>query len=253
MGEMAKMTIATLITFLAVAVAWTVATGPDGLPPSALPPPSDLMDAMNVALVRGTLYPHIAFTVQGALFGLLVGVALGLLLGGLVAIVPVLEDFLLPVVVALQSVPKIAVAPLIVAYMGFGLGSKVFTAALLSFFPIFIAMVRGLRSVDPQILDLYRASSASRLHVLMNVRIPAAALFVFAGLKVAVLLSLIGCIVSEFIASSKGLGFIIKSRSQEFDVSMMFVAIIVLSAIGVIGTMIVQGVQNKVVFWHRKD
>lgn len=252
MKDLTKITIATCITFALVALAWVLATGPNGLQPTALPPPGATLDALYSAWVRGTLWPHIAFTAQGAFFGLLVGVSVGMVLAGVVVMIPVLEDFVSPIVVAMQSVPKIAIAPLIVSYAGFGLESKVFTAAMMSFFPVFVSLVRGLRSVDPLVLDLYRSYSAGPMHVMIHARLPASAPFLFASLKVAVLLSLIGAIVSEFIASSKGLGFIIKSRSQEFDVSIMFAAIISLAIMGVLATTIIQVLQNRIVFWNRR-
>lgn len=252
MSDFAKTAIATLITFALVALAWVVATGPNGLPSTALPPPGALYDALYSAWVRGTLWPHIIFTAKGAAFGLLLGVAIGFVLASIVVMVPVLEYFVSPIVVGMQSVPKIAIAPLIVSYAGFGLESKVFTATMMAFFPVFVSLVRGLRSVDPLILDLYRAFSASRLHVMLHARLPASAPFLFASLKVAVLLSLIGAIVSEFIASSQGLGYIIKSRSQEFDVSIMFASIISLAIMGVLATAFIQVLQKRIVFWNRR-
>lgn len=252
MSELVKTAIATVITFTCVLVAWFWLTRPGGLPATALPPPPAMLDALQVAWVRGTLWPHIIFTAKGAAFGLLIGVAIGFVLSATVVMIPVLEHFVSPIIVGMQSVPKIAIAPLIVSYAGFGLESKVFTAALLAFFPVFVSLVRGFRSVDPLILDMYRAFSANRLHVMRHARLPASAPYLFASLKVAVLLSLIGAIVSEFIASSKGLGYIIKSRSQEFDVSMMFAAVISLAIMGVLATAAIQFAQHRIVFWTRR-
>lgn len=251
MTELIKTALATLITFCLILVLWSFATGPGGLPPSALPPLPDVIDALNVGWLRGNLYPHIAFTAKAAFAGLLIGVALGAISGAIVVLVPSLEPFVVPIVVGLQSTPKIAIAPLIIAYVGYGVESKIFTAALLAFFPVFVAAVQGLRSLDPLILDLYRAFSASRVHILLHARLPASAPYMFAGLQVAVMLSLIGTIVSEFVASTRGLGFIIKSRAQEFDVSMMFASIITLAIMGVTGTFIIQALQRKMVFWIR--
>lgn len=252
MIDSSKTALATLVTIFLILAAWSYATGPGGLPSTALPPLPALLDALRIGWIEGRLLPHILFTAQAAALGLLIGAALGMALGALVVVIPVFEPFVVPLVVGMQSIPKIALAPLIVAYVGFGMESKIFTAALLSFFPLFIAMVRGLRSIDPLILDLYRAYSASRLHILLNARIPAATPFLFAGLKVAIVLSLIGCVVSEFVASTRGLGYIIKSRSQEFDVSMMFVAIISLSIMGVVATLAVEFAQARIVFWRKR-
>ena len=182
---------------------------------------------------------------------MVIGVSLGIAVGALVVLVPLLEMFLLPVVTAMQSIPKVALAPLIVAYLGFGPASKIFTAAMLAFFPAFLAAVAGLRSADRGHLDLLRASSASRWHTLWNVRIPAAAPYLFAALQIAVVFSLIGVVVSEFIAATEGLGFVIKARSLELDVSMMFAAILVLCAMGVAAGLLVRVAQRQLVFWQR--
>src|SRR5690606_3775146 len=145
---------------------------------------ADVAGALRAGLVEGTLHPHILATGRAALIGLTVGVGLGIAMGALVVLVPLLEMFLLPVVTAMQSIPKVALAPLIVAYLGFGLTSKVFTAAMLAFFPAFLAAVAGLSSAERPHLELFRVCRASPLHVLWNVRIPAAAPYLFAALQV---------------------------------------------------------------------
>lgn len=216
---------------------------------SVLPGPMQVADSLYLGLVEGVLIPHILFTGSAALMGLACGAGLGIGLGALVVAVPLLERFLMPVVVGMQSIPKVAIAPLLVAYLGFGIGSKVFTSALLAFFPIFIACVIGLKAVDREHLRLYRAMDASQLQIIVNLRIPTAISYIFAALRISVVLSLIGCIVSEFVASTRGLGYVIQARSQELDVSMMFAAIICLTALGVTGNLIVRGIERRVVFW----
>jgi NitT/TauT family transport system permease protein len=251
MKDAAKTLLASLVTLVVLTAMWWWATRPGGLEKSVLPSPLDVFGALKAGLVDGTLHPHIVATGRAALIGLAVGVALGVAAGALVVLVPVLEMFLLPVVTAMQSIPKVALAPLIVAYLGFGIASKVFTAGMLAFFPAFLAAVAGLRSADRSYLDLFRACSASPFHTLWNVRVPAAAPYLFGALQVAVVFSLIGVVVSEFIASTEGLGFVIKARSQELDVSMMFAAIIVLCAMGAGAGLLVRLLQHRLVFWQR--
>lgn len=241
--------LATLLTACVLLTVWAWATGPGGLQKTVLPSPADVLGALYNGWIAGQLWPHAAFTAQAAFAGLLIGTLLGLAGAALVVMVPVLEAFLLPVVFAMQSVPKIAVAPLVIAYLGFGIGSKIFTAALLAFFPVFVAAITGMRSLDPGLIDLYRVASASRWHVLRHARIPAAAPYLFASLQIAIVLSLIGSVVSEFIASTHGLGFVIKARSQDLDVSMMFAAIFTLSLMGVLGGAAVSWAQRRLVFW----
>ncbi|RYX93422.1 MAG: ABC transporter permease [Comamonadaceae bacterium] len=240
-----------LATFGALVLLWMWATRPGGIDKSLLPPPSDVAAALRNGLAGGTLWPHIAATGGAALSGLALGVGLGVLFGAVVALVPVIGLFFLPVVTAMQSIPKVALAPLVVAYLGFGFAPKIFTAAMLAFFPAFLAAVAGLRAADRGHLDLYRACSASGLHTLWHVRMPAAAPYLFAALQVAVAFSLIGVVVSEFIASTQGLGYVIKARAQELDVSMMFAAIGVLCVMGTGAGLLVRLAERVLVFWRR--
>jgi NitT/TauT family transport system permease protein len=251
MKDALKTLLASVLTMAMLTLAWWWVTRPGGIDKSVLPSPRDVAGALHAGVFEGTLYPHILATGCAALAGLAAGVALGVAAGALVVLIPVLEMFLLPVVTAMQSIPKVALAPLIVAYLGFGMAPKVFTAGMLAFFPAFLAAVAGLRSPDRAHLDLFRACSASPLHTLWNVRIPAAAPYLFGALQVAVVFSLIGVVVSEFIAATEGLGFVIKARSQELDVSMMFAAIVVLCAMGTGAGLLVRLLQHRIVFWCR--
>jgi NitT/TauT family transport system permease protein len=202
---------------------------------------------------RGTLWPHVAFTLRATVTGIVIGAGLGLVLGLVVGEVPVLERAIYPLVVGIQSVPKVAFAPLIIVYFGLGMASKIFTVALLAFFPVFVGMVAGLKSADRDLLDLYRTFNASRSHVLLWVKLPATATYVFAGLKVAVVVGLIGCITSEFIASTHGLGFLIKSRAGELDVSLMFACVLMLAAFGVLASFAVDALARRCIFWERRS
>ncbi len=251
MREAWKTALGSTATLAVLVLLWAWATQAGGLAKSVLPPPADVLAALRAGLVDGTLHAHVLATGRAALAGLVIGVGLGLSAGALIVLVPLLEAFLLPLVTAVQSVPKVALAPLIVAYLGFGAASKVFTAAMLAFFPAFIAAVAGLRSADRAHIDLFRACGASRFHTLLNVRLPAAAPYLLAALQVAVVFSLIGVVVSEFIAATEGLGYVIKARSQELDVSMMFAAIAVLCGMGVGAGLLVRLAQRRLVFWQR--
>ena len=246
-----KTALASAAGLLVLIAWWAWATRAGGLDKSVLPSPADVAGSLYAGLIEGTLHPHIRATALAALAGLGIGVLLGMAAGASVVLLPPLEPFLLPVVTGMQSIPKVALAPLIVAYLGFGPASKIFTAALLAFFPAFLAAVAGLRAADRAHLDLMRACSASPLHALWHVRVPASAPYLFAALQVAVVFSLIGVVVSEFIAATEGLGYVIKARSLELDVSMMFAAIVVLCAMGVAGGLVVRLAQRHAVFWQR--
>lgn len=128
-------------------------------------------------------------------------------------------------------------------------GRGIFTVALLTFFPLFVATVAGMRAVDANIVDMYRASSASPLHILVHARLPAAGSYIFGALQIAVVLALIGAVISEFIALTMGLGFVIKTQAGELDLSVMFAAIISLALMGALAGAVVRFVQRRVLFW----
>lgn len=252
-SERRKSFLAAVASFAAVFFAWHAATAWFGVPSYVIPSLRELAESAYMGLIRGTLYEHIAFTFGSTGAGLLIGIAAGFLVGVLVGEVPALERAVYPIVAGIQSVPKVALAPLIIVYFGLGAGSKIFTVALLVFFPIFVNTVAGFKSVDSELVALFRTFSASRLHVLTQVKIPAAAPAIFSGMKIAVVVGLIGCITSEFVASMQGIGFIIKSRAGELDVSLMFVCILVLSACGASAIYLVEFLEKRLVFWNGDD
>ncbi|WP_188608104.1 ABC transporter permease [Chelatococcus reniformis] len=247
--DVVKAVVPPLATGVVIVAVWAWATRPGGLDAFVLPSPMAVLRALYQGWIGGTLLPHALATGKAALGGLVIGALAGLASGALIVLIRPLEYLMMPLVTALQSVPKIALAPLIISYFGFGLESKVFTVALLCFFPLFVAAATGMRAVDPRLLDMYRAFSASPLHILLHARLPAAAPYVFGALQIAVVLALIGCVVSEFVASTEGLGFIIKSGSGELDIAGMFAAILSLSAMGVAAGLLVKEAQRRIVFW----
>src|SRR5690606_30378178 len=172
------------------------------VPPYLLPKPGAVVDALWGGLVRsGGFYPHIGATLHSTVTGYAIGCALALVAGTLLAEFPRAERLLTPYIVALQSMPKVALAPLIIVWFGYDIASKIVMVALICFFPVFVNTVVGLKSVDRNLLALYRVFSASRLSILLNVKVPAAAGSIFAGLQIAVVMALIGAVVAEFVAS----------------------------------------------------
>jgi NitT/TauT family transport system permease protein len=154
-------------------------------------------------------------------------------------------------VVAFQSMPKVALAPLLLVWFGFDLTSKVVMVALVCFFPMFINTVVGLKSTSPALIDLMNAFSASRLHILVRIKVPSAAGHLFAGLQIAVVMGLIGAVVAEFVSSTRGLGYLISASAGTMDTSVMFAGLVSLAALGVGASALVQMVHRRVVFWER--
>jgi NitT/TauT family transport system permease protein len=148
--------------------------------------------------------------------------------------------------------PKVALAPLIIVWFGFGILSKIVMVALICFFPVFINTIIGIRSTDPNLIDLMRVFSASRFNIFLQVELPSASSYIFGGLQIAVVFGLIGTIVSEFVASQRGLGVLIQASSSNLDVASTFALLVTLGLIGVIGSELVSFIHRKVVFWERR-
>lgn len=238
--------------FIATLLLWDLSVRFFKVPAYLVPAPLAVGAALIDGLVHGTFYPHIAATLYAVVIGYLLGCFLAVVIGALLAEIPIIERALMPYIVALQSMPKVALAPLIIVWFGFGMSSKVVLVALICFFPVFINTLVGIRSVNPDIVNLYRAFSASRWNILLNVKLPAAASSIFAGLQISVAMALIGAVVGEFIASKAGLGNLLQASSMTMDVATMFAVVIVLAAIGVAGNEMLQYLHRKVVFWENR-
>jgi len=148
-------------------------------------------------------------------------------------------------------VPKVALAPFLLVWFGFGLESKVVMVALVCFFPMFINTAIGLKQTNPAILDLMHAFSASRWHVLTGIKIPSAAGHIFAGLQIAIVLGLIGVVVAEFVSSTRGLGYLISAAAVNLETDTMFAALLSLAAIGLVANQTIRFLHDRVVFWDK--
>lgn len=240
-----------LVPVVLVLFAWYLATDVYGLPNYLLPSIGQVLEALKRGYVDGEYWKHLGFTLRAMALGYLAGVAFALLLGAMVAEIRMIERMVFPLVIALQSMPKVALAPLVIVWFGFGIESKIVLVALICFFPIFINVIAGLRSVDPNLVDMMRAFGAPATQILLEVKLPHAAPAIFAGLQISVVLGLIGAVVGEFIASTHGLGFMIQASANSLDLGVVFAALISLAAIGICGTQLVRLLERLVVFWQR--
>ena len=242
---------------LVLLAAWFAAVRFLHVPSYILPAPEAVVRALwsglavNPASSLGSYLP-LWSTFSNAAVGFLLGCGLGLLLGSLMAEFITVEKLVMPYAFALQSLPKVAIAPLIVIWFGFGDGSKVAISALLAFFPILINSFTGLRSVEPEKLDLMRSLSASRLETYWLVKLPHAAPFIFAGLDMAVVYALLGAIVAEFLGAQQGMGVVITQAQAVTDVAGVFAALVILGVVGVVLHSTVRRIEHRVVHWgHR--
>jgi NitT/TauT family transport system permease protein len=231
---------------------WGLARRVGDYPTFLLPAPGRVWDRFLDVLADGTLWYHTSVTLVEILGGLGLGLAAATLLGYLLAKSPFVERFLSPYIVASQSVPIVALAPLLIVWFGFGLLSKMLVCALTIFFPVLINTIVGLRAVEEDLMDLMRSLQASRWQVFRLLEVPAALPVLLGGLKVGVTLSVIGAVVGEFAQSDRGLGFLVNLANRGlFDTPLMFVALFVLMtiALGLYG--LVSAAEVLLLRWKR--
>lgn len=240
-----------LATFVVLVAAWDLAIRFFKVPNFILPTPLAVVESLQRGYVEGLYWKHFFFTLQSMLFGYLLGCTLAFVLGCLFAESRTVERMFLPYVVALQSMPKVALAPLIIVWFGFGLESKIVMVALVCFFPMFINTAVGLKQTNPALLDLMHAFSASRWHILTRIKIPSAAGHIFAGLQIAIVLGLIGAVVAEFVSSTRGLGHLISAAAVNLETNTMFAALASLAVLGVAGSLAIRFLHSRVVFWDK--
>jgi NitT/TauT family transport system permease protein len=220
------------IAMVALIGVWSLIGWLGDYPSFLLPTPGQVWTKFLRVAADGTLWYHASITLVEILAGLALGLTAAVLLGYVIAKSPVIERFLSPYIVASQSVPIVALAPLLIVWFGFGLLSKVLVCALTIFFPVLINTIIGLRSVEEDLVDLMRSLEASRWQVFRFLELPAALPVLLGGLKIGVTLSVIGAVVGEFAQSDRGLGFLVNLASRGlFDTPLMFVALFVLMTI----------------------
>ncbi len=243
----------TAVFFFGSMALWEGAVRWFQVPPFILPAPSAVAVALWRGLASGLYLKHLWYTLTETLLGFLVGSALGFGLGTAVAMSRWVEYFLYPYIVMFQSLPKIALAPLIVIWFGLGLMSKVVNAALVAFFPLLVNTMVGLRSADEDRVSLMRSLAASDRQIFWMLRLPNALPFVMAGLDIAMIFALIGAIVGEFVGATAGLGMLIQSMNFTMDVSGQFSVLLVLSFVGLGLSRAIQLVRRRVLFWDPSE
>jgi len=237
-----------VLTLAVMGVLWEVAVRLLDIPLYLIPAPSDIW----VASLQNfdTLMAHSWITLGEIMAGFALSIAIGLPLAIAIVYSRVFEQILYPLVVACQSVPKIAVAPLFVVWLGFGTVPKVLVAFLVAFFPVVIFSVIGLESADREMLQLVRSMGARQWDVFAKVRFPNAMPSIFGGLKVAITLAVIGAIVGEFVGSNAGLGYLLMVATGNLDTPVLFAAIVYLTLMGVVLFYAVDFVGRLVMPWY---
>ena len=196
-----------------------------------LPPPS----AIGAELVesRSLLLRHTWVTLEEVLLGFALALVVGIALAAAISYSRIVERSAYPFVIASQTVPIIAIAPLLLIWVGYGIWPKVIVVVLISFFPIVVNTVDGLKSVDPDMLNMMRTLGASRRQLLLKVQAPASVPFLFSGIRVAIAMSVIGAVIGEWVGASAGLGYLMMRSAPQFLTDRVFASIFILSLMGI--------------------
>ena len=237
-----------LLSFVAVFAVWEVAVRALNVAPYLLPPPS------MVAVELWARWPRVldgaVVTTQEILAGYALAVVVSVPLALLVAYSRVVESTVYPLIVFLQIIPKIAIAPLFIIWFGFGFTPKLLLVFLLSFFPIVVSGIAGFKSVDPDVMDLARSTGAGVWLTFRKIRLPHALPSIFTGLKVGAALAATAAVVAEFVASNRGLGYLLLEYNGNLETAMVFAVILVLSAIGLLVYYAVELIERLAIPWH---
>jgi len=245
----AAVSVLSLLVFLG---AWEGIIRLADISPYIVPSPSAVLVSLGEDLLNPVYWKAVGITVSEVLLGFLLGAVLGIGLGIVLALSATVDRILYPYVVALQTIPKVAIAPLMIVWFGFGLESKVLIVALTAMFPVLVNTIAGLRASEQDRLDLLKGLCASHGQTLRYVQLPNALPFIFAGLNTAIVLAVIGAIVGEFVGAREGLGVMILKANFGLDLGSVFSSLIVLSVLGVLFNALMRAIEKRVCFWSGK-
>jgi len=245
-----------LMALLSVVLAiflWGLIVRLGNIPPVILPGPGLVWQRFLQVLMDGSLLRHSMYTIFEVLAGLIIGGGTASILGYLLAKSITIERVLAPYIVASQSVPTVAIAPLLIIWFGSGPFSKVLICALIVFFPILINTIVGVRSVPDELRDLMRSLLATRWQTFTRLEVPAALPIFLGGLKVGATLSVIGAVVGEFVGADRGLGYMISRGRGQYDTALVFVAVLalVVMAMALYGSVV--WLESKLLSWNKKQ
>ncbi|GKX35591.1 MAG: ABC transporter permease [Rhizobiaceae bacterium MnEN-MB40S] len=241
------------LLFAVLIIAWEAIVRGFGIPSLIIPTPSAVAASLVKNLGTQSFYYHIGVTLWEILAGFVVGALIGLIIGVTIGQWKLLEKIVYPYVVALQTVPKVAIAPMIIIWFGYGLMSKVVITALIVFFPVVVNCIAGMNAASRQQIEMLQSFTATRWQIFRMVKLQTALPYIFAGLDIGVVLAVIGAIVGEFIGSQAGLGNLLLQKNFSMDTAGSFAIIFVLSAIGIILHRIIHVLRNITIFWAERE
>lgn len=217
-----------------------------------VPPPSSIFATMWSGITSGIYLEPLLNSMWAGLAGFVIATILGFVLGGLLASLPRLERILFPYIVAFQSTPLIAIAPLIIIWVGFGIESKIAVVVVVCFFPVLVNTLQGFRLRDRDRQELAMALGMSRWQVFRYIRLPGSMPYVFAGLHVSAIFAVLGAIVAEFVGARDGLGTMMNEQRASFNVPGVFAILLILMAVGLAVNLLMKAVEKRATFWARE-
>ncbi len=236
------------LVLVALLVAWWFVAWREMVPAYLVPNPLDV--AQTLWEERAFLAEHTWVTTLETVIGFVLATVIGVGTAVILVYSPTAEKSLYPLILFAQVIPKIAIAPILVVWFGVGLTPKVILAVLIAFFPVVVSAVAGLRSVDPELLELSATMGASRWKTFVKIRFPTALPSLMSGLKVAVTLAVVGAVVGEFVGATAGLGYVLMLASGNLDSALLFADLILMSAIGIVLFVLVEALEAVVIPWH---
>lgn len=235
-----------LLLATALILLWQIGVKVSGVTEFVLPAPSAI--AERIIIDFPLLISHSMITLSEVVAGFGLAVSVGLPMALIIFYSPMFERSIYPILIAMQTVPKIVLAPLLVLYLGYGWAPKIVLAFLISFFPILISTVIGLQSLDKDLVNMVRSMGAKEYQVFFKIRLPAALPNVFGGFKVAIYLAVIGAIIGEYVAAEQGLGYLQLQANSQFDTTLNFATVVMISAIGVSLYLILNTLEKRISF-----
>ncbi|MFN0074413.1 MAG: ABC transporter permease [Chloroflexota bacterium] len=236
------------VSMLAV---WQIGVGIAGVPKWLLPSPLDVV--ATIATDRDLIGLHVGRTIQEAALGFVLAGVLGISLGFMMDAWPLARRVLYPPMIASQTVPIIAIAPLLVIWFGYDITPKVMVVALICFFPMVVSTIDGLANIDPDYANLVRAMGGNERSVLRRVRIPGALPSIFSGARIAVTYSVIGAVVGEWVGASRGLGIYMVRAADQMLTERVFAAIVLCAALSIGFFLLIAGIEHLVIPWRRSE
>jgi NitT/TauT family transport system permease protein len=240
------LSLAVLVVFLA---AWQWGPGLLGIPPFIIPPLSMVYHEFLRMLAVSALMTHTGITAGEVIAGFVLGSLLGAFFGYILGMSPTAEFALSPYILALQIAPKVAFAPLFILWMGFTVYPKILVAILIVFFPVMVNVLSAIRTVDPDLINLARAFKATRAQIFWKIEFPASLPPLFAGLRIASTLAVVGVVVGELVGGNMGLGYLLSFGEGQANTAMVFVAILMLTLVGGIAYLAVILIEQRVLHY----